>query len=740
MSTVDLRDDAPAYGVDGPPGTPDAEPAVSAPPPGSERRERLRSLAVVVPLLVLVAVLRAVNMARAPQRIDDEGTYVAQAWAVSHLGELTHYTYWYDHPPLGWLQIAAWTGLTGAFESSPNAVAAGRQAMLVAAVVTAGLLWVVARRLDLPRWAAALAVSLVAVSPLAVQFQRTVYLDNVATPWVLGAFALALSPRRRLPAFAGAGLCFAVAALTKETSLLLLPALAWLMWQRSHPETRRYTLAIAASLLALAGTFYVLYAVIKGELVPGANRTSLLSGIEFQLGGRRSSGDVLSAGTLSAKTVGIWLGLDRVLPTLALVALPLALAVRRLRPMALGLAVLLAMVFRPGGYLPVPLVVAMLPLGALLVAGVAAAGVARLRRARAVGALPVAALAAVVAVPTAVVAVPAWSDQLRGLLTEWPDAPMAQASGWLTEHVPRGDRILTDDALWVDLVRAGRPRSEVVWVYKPDDDPEVPTGWRSYRWLVSTEGVRSLATMGPTLRDAFANAALVARFGTGPGRVEIYRIDVERTQAASSPAVTARTRAEALVRRRVGAALAANRNLVTPREVRSVLAQGAIDPGLLWVLRATASRHTVRLDALPAVPGEAEAGVPVRTAVVSGVDRYRGDAVRGLMLTLVARHFSRLGYSVSADAEGRTVVRFPPLGVPTFPTATSFRRPAPPAATARPPAAVRRTGPAARPVARPVARPAARPIARPVARAVARPPAPRPVAPAAALRAAAAGR
>ena len=53
---------------------------------------------------------------RAPQRVDDEGTYTAQAYAVEHFGELAHYTYWYDHPPLGWLQIAAWTSLTDAFD------------------------------------------------------------------------------------------------------------------------------------------------------------------------------------------------------------------------------------------------------------------------------------------------------------------------------------------------------------------------------------------------------------------------------------------------------------------------------------------------------------------------------------------------------------------------------------------------------------------------------------------------
>ena len=65
------------------------------------------SLALVLGLLIVAGVVHATGMARAPQRVDDEGTYVAQAWAVQHWRTLGHYTYWYDHPPLGWLLLAA---------------------------------------------------------------------------------------------------------------------------------------------------------------------------------------------------------------------------------------------------------------------------------------------------------------------------------------------------------------------------------------------------------------------------------------------------------------------------------------------------------------------------------------------------------------------------------------------------------------------------------------------------------
>ena len=64
----------------------------------------------------LLAVVHARGMTSSPAWFDDEGTYVAQAWAVETRHDLAHYTYWYDHPPLGWFVIAAWTWPTQAFE------------------------------------------------------------------------------------------------------------------------------------------------------------------------------------------------------------------------------------------------------------------------------------------------------------------------------------------------------------------------------------------------------------------------------------------------------------------------------------------------------------------------------------------------------------------------------------------------------------------------------------------------
>ena len=86
-------------------------------------RSRLGDALWLLPPLLIGLIVNAINLGGSPQRIDDEGTYAAQAWSIANLGELTHYTYWYDHPPLGWIQIAAWAGLTDAWDRSVGSIA-----------------------------------------------------------------------------------------------------------------------------------------------------------------------------------------------------------------------------------------------------------------------------------------------------------------------------------------------------------------------------------------------------------------------------------------------------------------------------------------------------------------------------------------------------------------------------------------------------------------------------------------
>jgi hypothetical protein len=522
-----------------PPGPAGDDRAPSAAPPGPVERlwAHRTSIALLLGLLMVVAVVHATGMARAPQRVDDEGTYVAQAWTVQHWRTLGHYTYWYDHPPLGWLLLAAWTTVTGAFDRAATAVAAGREFMLAGQLVSSALLYGLARRLGLRRLAAAGAVLAFSLSPLELGMHRAVYLDNIATPLLLAAFVLALSPAQRLAAHAAAGLCLAAAVLVKETSLLLVPAVIWQYWQVSDRRTRRYSLILAGALFALVIAAYLLYAALRGELLPGPEHVSLVEAIRFQLTERAASGSPLDPDSLSRRTVASWLGQDPWLLGVATVLIPAGLAIRRLRPVTAAFAILVAMVLRPG-YLPVPLVIGMLPFASLLVAGVAdtAWGWSGRRTGgtditggrgygfRALGpVLVVAGLAMAVAL-----AVPQWSRRDRDLMTVDQDRPFRQAEAWIASNVPRKARLLVDDALWVDLVERGYRPGQVIWFYKLDTDRDIqgryPRGWREFDYLVSTATLRSFPDSLPQAHEAQRRSKVVASFGRGTQRVEIRKV------------------------------------------------------------------------------------------------------------------------------------------------------------------------------------------------------------------------
>ena len=565
-------------------------------------RRNARDLFWLIPVLLVSAFVNFINVGGSPQRIDDEGTYTAQAWAVTHLGELAHYTYWYDHPPLGWLQIAAYTQLTGAFERWDISVLAGREAVLVASLIAIVLLWALARRLGMSRGAAAVTGILFALSPLALQFHRTVYLDNIAVPWLLLAFFLATNRRGQLAAFAGSAVAFGFAVLTKETFLLALPILIWVMVRSARRETRRYTLSVAASILTLIGGSYLLLAAVKGELFSGVGRVSLMDGITFQLGSREGSGSITDPDSLINRTLGMWWQLDPVFIVLSLLAGIAALTVARLRPYAVLLLAMTAFMFRPGGYLPVPYVIMLLPFGALLIAGVVDLAIARLRRkgsARrsfAVGAVAVAAIGAVVAVPL-------WTTQLRGFVLADLDQPLRGAQEWLIENASTDQRVIVDDAMWVDLVKAGWDRDNVIWYYKLDTDPAVqaqsPNGWRDADYVVTTDSMRTFPGAFPQVQEAIDNSVVVASFGEGTQAVEVRRVAVDGAEQAVVSQEDA-----AAARAALGAQLVTNPQVQLGDADRDRLTAGQVDARIVAVVGALAGTGSVTVAGFPIVDGE----------------------------------------------------------------------------------------------------------------------------------------
>ncbi|MBM2616467.1 glycosyltransferase family 39 protein [Actinoplanes sp. LDG1-06] len=499
------------------------EPA-PAPSTAAPVRKDRTDLYLSVGLTTVVLALLAWNIAGFPTASDDEGTYLAQAWAVQHGKGLAHYTYWYDHPPLAWIQLAAGSWLPGLIAPGLLAVAAGRMAMLPLQAAGLLLVYVVGRRIGLPRWAAAVGLLTYGLSPLFLTMGRQIYLDSFAVVWILAALALALTPRKHLWHFAAAGAAAAVAVLSKETILVILPAVLVALWQNTaRSTTRPWAFGAFASGLVLVGCFYPLYALLRGELFPGEGHVSLFGAIQFQLGSRSGSGSIFTAGSGANSLLHSWLYYDSVLLVAGAVATVAALVLRRMRPVAVAGAILIAVALRPGGYLPAMYVVQVLPFFAIAVAGVLAWVVSRFQSWQRWSVIAVAVVLA------ATVVAPRWYVGDRRALTANDNAAYVEAARYLRAQPP--STVVVDDVLWLDCVNAGYPQDRVIWFYKLDLDSEVaarlPGGWRDVDYIVSTPAVRQDPGTLPTVSALLENSTVIASFGPADGVIEIRQVSKE---------------------------------------------------------------------------------------------------------------------------------------------------------------------------------------------------------------------
>jgi 4-amino-4-deoxy-L-arabinose transferase-like glycosyltransferase len=488
--------------------------------------------AVALTLTTVTLVFLAWNITGFPSASDDEGTYLAQAWAVRHGLGLTHYTYWYDHPPLGWLQLAGLSWIPAALMPDALTVAGGRLAMIPVAGCSLLLVYVFCRRLGFARWTAGLALLGYGLSPISLTLLRQIYLDNFAVMWMLAAFVLALSARKHLWHHLAAGLAVAVALLCKETVAVVAPAVAVALWQHTaHTSVRPRAFGAFISSLVLAGSVYPLYAAAKGQLIPGTGHVSLIGAWQFQLRDRPGSGSIFTPGTGSNLLLHAWMHDDSVLLVGGFTATVVAVGMRRLRAPAIAAGLLVLVALRPGGYLPGMYVIQALPFFAIVLAGAVEIGVAwaltaPLRRVRWLrwSVLVVTALIA------ATYVLPRWYAGDRRALTTDDNAGYRAAATWLRADAPdRGDTVVVDDVLWLDLVNAGYRRDRVIWFYKLDLDPQVAArlahGWRDVDYLVSTPAVRQGSNALPTIATLLRNSAVVSTFGVGDDRIEIRRVN-----------------------------------------------------------------------------------------------------------------------------------------------------------------------------------------------------------------------
>jgi 4-amino-4-deoxy-L-arabinose transferase-like glycosyltransferase len=541
-------------------------------------------LGLVAALLVIAFVAHGFNMFNLPAFTynGDEGIYTSQALAVLHDGQLSPYTYWYDHAPAGWIFLAAWMTVSGGPLVFGSPIDSGRMLMLLVHLAIVYRLYHVARKFGCGPAPAALGVLLFSLSPLAIFYQRPVMLDNLMMFWVLISLDLLLDGQGRLSRVALSGFCFGLALLSKETAIFLLPAMLYIAVRERRAHHGRFAVGGWLLPLAMVTSWYPLYAILKGELLPVAlsarlfgntePHVSLLDTLLWQMG--RSGGGMFNLNNQFWYFLREdWLLRDPLLVLAGPVAVginlvcgfwpsppdPLSHAGERggrILPFSLGggrgggmggnvlsvamLGLLPIYYMARGGLVFNFYIVFALPFFCLNIAVFLAPLFARLSFHRAnVLAIVIAGLAAGYW----------WDTTAQPLYAERPGEAGRAAIAWIRQHVPPHSAIIADDAFWPDLRVTGPgapafPNIHSHW--KVGSDPEIGVGvfhndWRNVDYLIMTPGLeRNFAgAKYPVAEQALRHAYQLRRWEADGAVVELWQ--VEKTADERPPSTDERT-------------------------------------------------------------------------------------------------------------------------------------------------------------------------------------------------------
>ncbi|MBJ2122472.1 glycosyltransferase family 39 protein [Arthrobacter sp. MSA 4-2] len=499
----------------------------------------------VIPLtlvLTLTAILYGVNLHGYPEfGNDDEGTYFAQAWSVANRGDVAHYTYWYDHPPVGWMQMAVllqplqwvWGG-----DGIPIQTA-GRGMMTLIAVGSAALIYKISCNLGMAKPVALVAPLVWALSPLAVHYGRQIFLDNIALIWLLACFAL-ITGKPKLHHHVAAGAAFGLAVLSKETAAVALPAILVALWVSSWPRTRAFSLVgfLGAGALLISG--WVLFAIVKNELFPGPGHVSLWDAIVWQLHGRAGAGFIFADGSGANNILEEWLRQDPYLICAGMLLSLVGLFFRQARGIALVPVVYLVVALR-GGYIPAMYIITPLPFFALIIVYLTWK-LWQNASTRFQGAIkwPGRVVVAAVVSASVFVVTPSWAAMSTAAVTENRNASYQAALAFVDANLPRDTTVLTDDNVWNDMVEMGWNAdgwSGPLWHFKLDRDPEareknLPGEWRQIDYIflgramdVFVGGEILSKKEAPLAYAALSHSELVKAWGPVGRQVRLLKVN-----------------------------------------------------------------------------------------------------------------------------------------------------------------------------------------------------------------------
>jgi hypothetical protein len=105
---------------------------------------------------------------------------------------------------------------------------------------------------------------------------------------------------------------------------------------------------------------------------------------------------------------------------------------------------------------------------------------------------------------------PQWVSYLDRNSTVHGNVPYLEAAAWAEHNVPKGDVVVVDDYLWVDLKTHGL---DPLWLWKVN--AATAPDWETIKYIIiQPQSAGTLAGM-PSLQGAYEHSVVVKDFGDG---------------------------------------------------------------------------------------------------------------------------------------------------------------------------------------------------------------------------------
>lgn len=466
------------------------------------RRYKWHILTITI-LLLITLFFHGWNMFNYPYYENDEGTYLSRGWSLLYYGRLDPYTYWYDHVPFASFMLAFWLFITGGVDTFGMSVNSGRVFMLLLHLADIVLIYYIGLRMTGRKTMGIVAAIIFSASPLSIYFYRRLLLDNIIIFWMLLPLAVLLKRNLTLRWIIFSGVAFALGVLTKENVVLFLPVYLAIVWFRTKSTSRLMGsflwLAFAGGVISL----YFLYALFKQEFFfPGMLGTpeesvSLLHTLKFHLG-RGNELPFWKEGSDFMGNFVEWYRRDRFYIYFSIVGIlgliPLLIKYRAAR-ILFGFTLIHLWFLMRGGLILNFYIIPVLPLMALNIGYVFDYFfnmiLNKKEKAKAF-------VLIIISVFTLV-----YTYQLpREIFTKDENKPFRQTVAFARENISEDSMIVTDNAIYLDLVATENhpsfPNTE--WFWKIDNDPDVfedqlQNDWKNINYVfLSHETVKQMAS------------------------------------------------------------------------------------------------------------------------------------------------------------------------------------------------------------------------------------------------------